>query len=402
VPDLDLTVWGATGYTGRLVAKHVAARAPEGLRWALGGRDASKLEQIRAEIAPRAEIVTADALVPDSIDALVRGTRTLASTVGPYALYGTPLVEACVRHGIDYCDIAAEPQWIRANIDQLHTRARETHAHIVHCCGFDSIPSDLGVWALHDHLERAHPGTRLSRVEFYIKRMRGGLSGGTLASILNLLEQASRDRNLRRLLADPYSLNPEGERSGPDGRDRQGTRYCDELGRWTAPFVMAGINTRIVRRTNALLGYPYGREFRYDESVLTGGRFGATMLSAAISAFMLGGYLSPTRWLMRRLLPAPGRGPTESARRDGFFDIVLRGRVAGSSNTTAHLIEAKVAGDLDPGYGMTAIMLAESALCLTQTPPSCEGGVLTPAAAMARPLLERLRAAGMRFEVEGR
>jgi short subunit dehydrogenase-like uncharacterized protein len=225
--------------------------------------------------------------------------------------------------------------------------------------------------------------------------MRGGFSGGTVASMLNLFEEASRDRGLRRLLADPYSLNPEGERSGPDGRDQQGPRFCEQLGRWTAPFVMAGINTRIVRRTNALLGYPYGRDFRYNESVLTGSRAGATLASLLVGAMVAGGMLAPTRWLMRRVLPSPGQGLSEDQRRNGFFRILIRGRAAAGDGAT---VETTVSGDLDPGYGMTSIMLAESALCLALDEPTGPGGILTPAAAMARPLIGRLRAAGMRFE----
>jgi short subunit dehydrogenase-like uncharacterized protein len=400
VHDLDLIVWGATGYTGRLVAAHLATRAPQELRWALGGRDAQKLTRLRDRVAPGAEFVTADALDPDSIDAVARRARVVVSTVGPYARYGTPLVEACVRHGTDYCDISGEPQWIRANVDRLHERARESGARIVHCCGFDSIPSDLGVWLLHDHLQRRRDGARLARASFYVRKLKGGFSGGTVASMLNLLEEASRDRALRRLLYNPYSLNPDGERRGPDGPDQRGPRFCEALGRWTAPFVMAGINTRIVRRTNALLGYPYGRDFRYEESMLARGRFGATLLSLTVGAMTVGGLLAPTRWLMRRFLPAPGQGPSERARRAGFFEILLRGyAVTKAGAPSPEQLEATVAGDLDPGYGMTSIMLAESGLCLAVDEPSSAGGILTPAAAMARPLLDRLRETGMRFEV---
>lgn len=392
---LDLVLWGATGFTGRLVAEELTTHAPVGLRWALAGRDREKLERIRDESAPSAELIVSDATDQASIDRWVRGARVVISTVGPYARYGTPLVEACVRHGTDYCDITAETPWIRGLIDRLHDPARNSGARIVHGCGFDSIPSDLGVWLLHDQLSREH-GSRLGRARLYVKKARGGFSGGTVTSLLDLLEQASRDRDLRRLLADPYALNPAGEREGPDGPDQRGARFDEELGRWTTPFLMAAINTRVVRRTNALLDYPYGREFRYAETMLASGRLQAGLIAAFLGGLMIGGSLAPTRGLLRKMLPSPGEGPSREKREAGFFEIRVRGQAASDDRRQ---VEAIVAGDRDPGYAMTAVMLACSALCLACDEPPTGGGILTPASAMAAPLVSRLRAAGMKLEI---
>jgi len=396
--DHDLLLWGATGYTGRLVADYLALHAPPDLRWAIGGRDRDRLEGVRAGLGRDVEVVVGDALDRASIDGVVRRTRVVVSTVGPYARYGTPLVEACVEHGVDYCDITGEPHWIRSNIDRLHDRAVDSGARIVHCCGFDSVPSDLGVWMLHDHLGRTH-GRRLAAARLYVMKMRGGFSGGTIASMLGLMEQAGRDRSIRRVLADPYSLNPEGERRGPDGREQRGARFDEQLGRWTAPFLMAGINTRVVRRSNALLDYPYGRDFRYDEAMVARGRMHARTIGLGLAAMTLGGVIGPTRWLMRRFLPAPGEGPTPEEREAGFFEIKLLGTSDGDDPLE---VTGTVRGDGDPGYRETSKMLAESALCLARDGVSARGGILTPASCMGQPLLERLRAAGMTFDTAPR
>ncbi len=395
VKGYDLIIWGATGFTGKLVAGYVAEHAPAGMVWAIAGRNRDKLEEVKAALGADCGVEVGESLDRESLDAIVSRTRVVASTVGPFARYGTPLVEACAQHGTDYCDITGEPQWIRGNIDRLHSRAEASGARIVHCCGFDSIPSDLGVWMLHDHLRREH-GVRLASARGYVAKIKGGLSGGTIASILNLLEHASSDKKLRRLVSDPYALNPEGERQGPDRRDQQGVRYDKSLGRWTAPFLMAAINTRIVRRSNALLGYPYGREFRYRESTLTGGRLQARLVAAGLAATMIGGSFGPTRWLMRKFLPAPGQGPSAEEREQGRFELRFYGSGEGDS---APEVRGRVIGRSDPGYGETSKMLAESALCLAFDSLPVRGGILTPASCMGENLLARLRAAGMLFEI---
>ena len=393
--DRDLLLWGATGYTGRLVARHLADHAPAGLRWAIGGRDRSKLQGLREEIGADVEVVLGDSLDPASMEEAVRPTRVVISTVGPYARYGTTLVEACVSQGVDYCDITGEAHWIRDNIDRVHGQAVESGARVVHCCGFDSIPSDVGVWMLHDHLRSVH-GRRLAAAQFLLVKIKGGLSGGTAASMLNLMERAGRDPHVRGVLSDPYALNPEGERRGPDGPDQHHARYDEESGRWTAPFLMAGINTRIVRRTNALLDYPYGREFRYAEVVAARGRMQAQLTSLGLKAMILGGFFAPSRWLMRRFLPNAGEGPSPEAREAGFFEIRLRGQSDGPAPLRIH---GRIRGEHDPGYGETSRMLAESGLCLALDELPTRAGILTPAACMGAALLKRLRAAGMTFEV---
>ncbi len=395
VKRYDLVVWGATGFTGKLVAEYLARHASPGIAWAIAGRNRAKLEEVKAALDVDCGVEVGESLHRESLDAIVSRTRVVASTVGPFARYGTPLVEACAQHGTDYCDITGEPQWIRGNIDRLHTKAEANGARIVHCCGFDSVPSDLGVWMLHDHLQRKH-GTRLASARGYVAKIKGGFSGGTIASILNLLEQASADKNLRRMVSDPYVLNPEGEREGPDRRDQQGVRYDESLRRWTAPFLMAAINTRIVRRSNALLSYPYGRDFRYGESTLSAGRLQARIVNAGLAATLIGGSFGPTRWLMRKFLPAPGQGPSADEREQGHFELRFYGRGEGDP---APDVRGRVIGQSDPGYGETSKMLAESALCLAFDSLPVRGGILTPASCMGESLLARLRAAGMLFEI---
>ncbi len=270
--DFDLVLFGATGFTGRLVAEVLTERNPR-LRWALAGRSRDKLEAVRADlaaIAPAAAsipILVGDSLDPSSVDALVRRARVICTTVGPYAKYGAPLVAACAAHGVHYCDLTGETHFVRASIDAHHDRAAETGARIVPCCGFDSIPSDLGVLMLHEHL--AKQGKRLGEAHYRVMKMKGGPSGGTIASVLEVAA-AARTPAVRRVLADPYALDPKGTPRGLDVRDSMGPRRDPDTGRWTAPFVMAAINTRIVRRSNALLGHAYGEGFRYDEAVDTG------------------------------------------------------------------------------------------------------------------------------------
>lgn len=402
----DVVLWGATGFTGRLVAGYLLSSG-ESFRWALAGRDKGKLEAVRRDLeAVRASagdvpILVADRADPASLAAMVRQTRVVCTTVGPYAKYGRELPATCVALGTDYCDITGEVPFIRGVIDAHHEEAARRGVRIVHCCGFDSIPSDLGVHMVHDHAKRE--GRALEQARFFLVKSRGGFSGGTIASMMNLIEEATTDRALRRLVADPYALNPEGERSGPDGPDQRGVGFDRESGRFTAPFVMASVNTRVVRRSNALLGYAYGRDFRYAE-VMRFARGPAGLLSAAAVTAGLGGFAAaavfpPTRRLLERFaLPAPGEGPSKEERDRGHFLVEIHATTRGDGG---HLV-GRVAGTSDPGYGETAKMLGESALCLAMdrdaTPAAA--GVLTPASAMGMPLVERLRRAGMTFQVE--
>ena len=398
--DLDLVLFGATGFTGQLVAEYLAKKRPA-LRWALAGRSRDKLERVRGGLAaldPATKdlpLVVADALDRASVDATARRARVVCTTAGPFARYGSQLLAACAEHGTAYCDITGETPWIRAMIDEHHARAAATGARIVNCCGFDSIPSDLGVLMLHEHL--AARGKRLAEVRFRVVRAKGGASGGTIASMLDMAAHAG-DPGVRHALGDPYALNPDGARGGPDRRDAMGPRRDADTGRWTAPFVMAAINTRVVRRSNALTDFAYGKDFRYEEAIDTGegaiGFAGAVGMTAAIVGFLAVAALPPGRALLRRFLPAPGQGPTRAEREAGGFRIELR-----ATATDGEKLTGVVEGFNDPGYGETAKMLGESAICLAEDDLQPRGGLLTPASCMGMKLVERLRAAGMTFRV---
>ncbi len=407
----DVVLWGATGFTGQLTAEYLLRRhAGEGLRIALAGRNIGKLERVRDELsavdkeAASFELLRGDSHDRASLDAIAKEAEVVCSTVGPYSKYGAALVEAVAAAGTDYCDLTGEPQFVRAMIDAHHARAEQTGARIVHCCGFDSIPSDLGTWnVVHQAKERFD--ITLDEVKLITGRMKGGVSGGTIASMMQVLEDVKKDRSILRKIGNPYGLNPEGERRGPDQSDQKGVRYDDDLPGWTGPFVMAAINTRVVRRSNALLDYSYGREFRYSECSGTGrgakGLMRATALAAGVTAMMAGSAFGPTRDLIVGRLPAPGEGPSRDAREAGSFVLHLIGKGRTSSGQ-AVTVRSKVVGKADPGYGETAKMLGESALCLALDGDELDapGGIRTPASTMGRHLLARLRRQGMEFPVD--
>lgn len=399
--DFEIVLWGATGYTGRLVAERLA-QDPD-LRWALAGRDAAKLARVRDALAAREPhaaslpLLVGDAADPASLAAIAARTRVVCTTVGPYARHGSGLVAACVGAATHYCDLTGELPWIRRMIDAHHDAAAHAGARIVHCCGFDSIPSDLGVWMLHDAARRR--GRSLARVDALFGESRGGLSGGTFASMLGVLEEVERDPGVRRLLEDPYALDPEPRRRGPDGPDARGVAWEPRLGRWTAPFVMALINARVVRRSNAVAGTPYGPDFRYTERMtLPGGALGLPAALAVAGGTALtdaAARLPALRRLAARWMPQPGGGPSPAQRARGFFVTRLLATCDDGSDLRGHVEDRR-----DPGYGSTAVMLAESARCLARDPLTTPFGVLTPASALGGALLARLRAAGMTWRVE--
>ena len=402
--EFDVIVYGASGFTGQLVADYLARQYGIGrdLRWAIAGRSEAKLAEVRATLGDAATalpIIVADSFNAEALAAMAARTRVVLTTVGPYALYGSELVKACVHAGTDYCDLAGEVQWIRKMIDAHHAGAAETGARIVHCCGFDSIPMDIGVWFLQDEAKKRF-GNYCERIALYVKATRGTMSGGTMASMANLVEEAREDRDIARILTHPYSLNPEGEREGPDGYDQQKLLYDEDAGSWTAPFIMAGVNTKIVRRSNALAGYPYGREFRYREATLTGkgagGWLKGTGFVVGLGAMMLGLSMGPTRRLLQRyVLPKPGEGPDPELQQSGFFNLMQIGHLPDGTR-----IRTRITGDQDPGYGSTSKMLAESAVCLAKDDLDTAGGVWTPAASMGGKLLVRLTAnAGLTFDI---
>ncbi len=402
--QFDVIVYGATGFTGQLVAEYLMQRYGCGstLEWAIAGRNPDKLEAVKKRLGDDAaglEIIVADSSDDNALASLAARTRVVLTTVGPYALYGSKLVAACVNAGTDYCDLAGEVQWIRRMIDEHHEQAIQTGARIVHCCGFDSIPMDIGVYFLQQEAKRRHDAF-CERIALFVKATKGSASGGTLASMVNTIREARGDRSIARILANPYALNPAGEREGPDGRDQAAVVYDDDAGCWTAPFVMASINTRVVRRSHALAGFPYGRDFRYREAVMTGsgapGWLKGTAVTVTLGGLATGLSFAPTRRLLQNLvLPEPGEGPDADAREKGFFNLLQVGHLGDGT-----VMRTRITGDRDPGYGSTSKMLAESAVCLAKDEPVREGGVLTPASAMGDPLLARLREnAGLTFDV---
>ena len=402
--NLDIVVYGATGFTGTLVAEYLLRQYGIGkdVRWAIAGRSASKLAEVKQQLGEGAadlEVIVADSSDEDALASLAKSTRVVLTTVGPYAIYGSTLVGACVEAGTDYCDLAGETQWIRKMIDTYHERACETGARIVHCCGFDSVPMDMGVWFLQDAARKNH-GAYCDKISLYVKATKGTASGGTLASMINIIEEARADRSVARLMANPYALNPEGQREGPDGGDQKKVIYDEVVGSWTAPFVMAGINTRVVRRSHALAGFPYGQDFRYRESTLTGKGIGGwmkgTLMTLGLGALVLGISLGPTRKLLQRfVLPKPGEGPDRELQQSGFFNLMQIGVLP--DGTT---MRTRITGDQDPGYGSTSKMLSEAAVCLAKDELDATGGCLTPATALGGKYLARLREnAGLTFEV---
>jgi short subunit dehydrogenase-like uncharacterized protein len=397
--ELDVVVFGATGFAGRLVAGYLAGHAPGGVRVGLAGRSERRLADVRAGLGAAASawpLLVADSADPESLAALARAARVVVSTVGPYRVQGLALVQACAEAGTDYADLTGEVLFIRDSIDRCHDVAARSGARIVHGCGFDSVPSDLGVLLLHQ-AARADDAGDLQDTVLVVTALRGGISGGTLASLMGQQEEVRASAVRRQIVADPYALSPDRAAEPDLGREHdlgRGT-YDADLGMWVGPFAMAGVNTRVVRRSNALQGWAYGRRFRYRE--VTG--FGASpaapllavMTGAALQAAQAGLEFGPSRALLGRLLPAPGQGPDERTRRTGYFRIQIRTRASAGIRYLA-AIEAQG----DPGYAATSVMLGEAALCLALDRDQLPGraGVLTPATAMGAALAARLRSAG--------
>lgn len=384
--ELDLVLFGATGYTGQVVLEYLQRRAPAGLSWAIAGRSRAKLEELGANVP----ILVAAADDSTALRQMAARAKVVISTVGPYTKLGLPLVRACAAEGTHYVDLTGEVQFTRRSIDECNDAARASGACIVHSCGFDSIPSDLGVLLLHHQLGS------LTQATLYVEKLRGGLSGGTAQSMLALMDDAAKSGAVRALLVDPYALVPDREQ-GPDTNDDPRAHFDPRVGTWTAPFVMAQINTRVVRRSNALLGYRYGRNFRYAErTMFPRGRKGmllARAFSVGYRAVLAFGQARPSRALLGAVFPSAGSGPTRAQRERGMFRIVVRGE-----SETGQRGAVRIVGHADPGYGETAKMLVESALMLTEIAPPA--GVSTPAAALGLPLVDRLRAAGMEWTTQ--
>ena len=405
--SLDVVVFGATSFVGKILCRYLLEEfGTQGdLKWAAGGRSKEKLEALRDSLGAGAAtlpIVVADAADDAALRKLCASTRVVVSTVGPYALYGEPLVKACAESGTDYCDLTGEVQWIRRMVQRHESTARKSGARIVHCCGFDSIPSDLGVHFLQGQA-MSRFGAPCTRVKMRVKAMRGGMSGGTVASLMNVVKEAASDAALRKELADPYSLCPPGVAPKVRQPEVRAVEFDADFDAWAAPFVMTAINTRVVHRTNALLQQAYGAGFTYDEAMLMGrgltGRLAAAGLVAGLGGFMLAGAIGPLRsGLERFVLPRPGEGPSPEAQRKGFFDLRFVGTTADGRQ-----LRTKVTGDRDPGYGSTGKMLGQAAACLALDidKAATPGGFWTPATIFGDRLIKRLvDHAGLTFELE--
>lgn len=384
----DLVVHGATGFTGRLVVEYLLQRYPRGsgLQWAMGGRSLSKLEAVRDELGAPADtpLVVTDSSSAESLQALMQQTRLVLTTVGPYQVHGSELVAACAASGVDYVDLCGEPAWMRQMIDQHEKAARQSGARIVFSCGFDSVPSDLGVQLLQGEMQ-ARFGAPANRVRGRVRKMRGGFSGGTAASLRASLEAGATCPEVMALLRNPFSLTPGFE--GPEQPSGTKPMLDEALHVWLAPFVMASINTRNVHRSNYLLEQAYGADFVYDEMLITGtGEKGEALARQ----------LADDKSMMSKSGPQAGEGPSRAEREAGFFDILYWGQDA-----KGHVLQVTVKGDRDPGYGSTSRMISESAVCLLKDGVQTAGGIWTPASAMGKKLMERLQSnAGLTFEVK--
>ncbi len=390
--EFDIVVYGATGFTGQLVAEYLAAhyKGDANLKWAMAGRSKDKLASVRDAIGAPADtaLIVADAGDPASLQAMVSQTKSVIATVGPYQLYGSDLVAACVAGGIDYFDLSGEPVWMRRMIDAHEATAKSTGARIMFSCGFDSLPFELGVFCAQEEAKKVF-GAPVSRVKGRIRNMTMTFSGGTAASAKASFAAAAKDLNLVAMLQNPFVLTPGFE--GP--KQPRGNRPLldEDMGQWTAPFVMATVNTRNVHRSNMLMNFPYGKDFVYDEMILTGpgeqGEADAKRVVAAVNAERMGALSGG---------PKPGEGPSKEQRENGMYDLLFVAIAPDGKQA-----RAVIKGDRDPGYGSTCKMISECAICMLRDTPDVAAGIWTPGAAMGHKLIKRLEDhAGLTFAVE--
>ena len=402
----DLIVFGATSFVGQILTRYLLDTFGVGdsLKWAIAGRSEGKLQNLKTDLGMAAvdvPMIVADASDEASLKAMCTQTRAVVSTVGPYALYGEPLVRTCVALGTDYCDLTGEVQWIRQMIERYEAQARQSGARIVHCCGFDSIPSDMGVYYLQQQA-RAMYGEACRTIKMRVKAAKGEFSGGTVASLMNVAREAASSPSLRKELANPYSICPADHKSDRRQPNVKSAEYDEDFRVWLAPFVMAAINTRIVHRTNALCDNAYGTDFAYDEAMMTGrglkGRMAAYGITAAMGGFLVASAIRPSRWVLEQfVVPKPGEGPSARAQEEGFFDLRFIGKTA-----DGRTIRTKVTGDRDPGYGSTGKMLGQAAACLALDidKQAVGGGFWTPASIFGDRLIDRLQKyAGVTFSL---
>lgn len=405
--SFDIVVFGATSFVGQILSRYLleTVGVDGEVRWAIAGRSEGKLLNLKTDLGMAAEnlpILTADASDESSLRALCEQTRVVISTVGPYALYGEPLVKVCTELGTDYCDLTGEVQWIRKMIETYEAQAKASGARIVHCCGFDSIPSDMGVYFLQQQAKQTFD-TTCTQVKMRVRTAKGEFSGGTVASLINVAKEAASNPALRKELANPFSICPPEHRSTARQPNVKSAEFDPDFDVWLAPFVMAAINTRIVHRSNALMGAAYGKEFLYDEAMMTGkgikGRMTAYGITAAMGSFLVASAIKPTRYVLERfVVPKPGEGPSDDAQKSGFYDLRFIGKTAKGQS-----IRTKVTGDMDPGYGSTGKMLGQAGLCLALDVSKTDkaGGFWTPSSIFGDHLLDRLREhSGLTFELQ--
>ncbi|MBV9871425.1 MAG: saccharopine dehydrogenase NADP-binding domain-containing protein [Frankiaceae bacterium] len=399
----DVVVYGATGFVGKLTAAYLAKQEP-GPRIALAGRSKDKLEAVRSSLGAAAAqwpLIVADASDTGSVEALAASTTSVATTVGPYMKYGIPLAAACAAAGTHYADLTGEVRFVRHLLETVDATAKASGARIVVSCGFDSIPSDLGVFVLRDGVRRDGAG-ELEETKLVVTALKGGVSGGTIDTMRSQVDDMKADSTFARMVADPYALSPDRDKEpelGDESDVRKPVKDAD-LGKWLGPFVMGAYNTRVVRLSNSLQDWDYGRSFRYQEYMgfpgHPGGLAAAAGMTGALGALMGGMSVGPTRRVLDKILPEPGEGPSEKVQRNGHFAMDIHARTS-----TGATYVATVTGKGDPGYAATAVMLAESALALAldgDALPS-RAGVLTPAAGIGQPLVDRLRKHRFTFDV---
>ncbi|WP_454647052.1 saccharopine dehydrogenase family protein [Bradyrhizobium liaoningense] len=385
----DIVVYGATGFTGQLVAEYLTAhyKDDKSLKWAMAGRSLDKLKSVRDAIGAPADtpLIVADASDAASLKAMVAQAKSVITTVGPYLLYGNDLIAECAATGTDYFDLCGEVPWMRRMIDAHSATARTSGARIVFSCGYDSIPFELGTFFVQEEAKRVF-GAAATRVKGRVREMRGTFSGGTAASSKAIFEAASKDASLLALLRDPFALTPDFK--GPKQPPGNKPIYDEDLKTWLTPFFMANINTRNVHRSNMLLGFPYGRDFVYDEMQIAGpGEQGEALAKQIVAA---------NNRMATQAQPKPGEGPSKEERENGMYDLLF---VAIAPD--GRQVRASVKGDRDPGYGSTSKMMAECAVCLLRDATDVEGGIWTPGAAMQHKLIKRLQKhAGLTFAVE--
>lgn len=401
----DIVLFGATSFVGQITARYMLEKlGPNGqISWAIAGRSEQKLNQLKSSLGAAADnvpLIIADSEDTDSLNALCRQSRVVISTVGPYLLYGEPMIKACADNGTDYCDLTGEAYWIKLMIDKYQATAEQSGARLINCCGFDSIPSDLGVHYLQ---QQAHNkfGQYFDQVKLGVKAIKGGASGGTIASMIEMLNAAKADPEARQAMGDPYLLCPQNQSYQIRQSSLKGPAYDRDFHCWSAPFVMEAINSRVVLRSNALQNMRYSDKFSYQEVMLTGVGFKGWLrglsLSLGLAGFVVAMMIGPIGRLMQKsLLPKPGEGPSETQQQNGYYDL----RIVGQNEQQQMAI--KVTGDRDPGYGSTAKILAQAGLCMALDVEKTDlpGGFWTPSTAMGDKLVARLiQHAGLGFEV---